>query len=146
MGWLTLNKEPVLEPWQSVISGALAGAISAAATTPLDVVKTRMMTQARAIVTSSSGVSGIKAEAAARAHAIANYTYTGVGSALQQICKEEGLSALMTGIGPRMFYSASFSALGFCVFEFSRTFLLIRYIQEKNNNKMKTTNTITASL
>ncbi|KAK9061178.1 hypothetical protein SSX86_018358 [Deinandra increscens subsp. villosa] len=34
-----------LEPFQSVVRGALAGAISASLTTSLDVVKTRLMTQ-----------------------------------------------------------------------------------------------------
>lgn len=130
LAWLSMGDAPILTPWQSVFSGALAGALSAAVTTPLDVVKTRLMTQARSVVM-SSGMTGMKAEAMARGQAIAAYTYTGVFSTIQQICKEEGFRALMKGMTPRLLYSACFSALGFCVFESTRTFFLLRHIEQK---------------
>lgn len=130
LAWLGQSKRSVLAPWQSVLSGALAGALSAAITTPLDVVKTRLMTQAH-LALSSAGMTGKKVEAAARAEAIAAYTYTGVSSTLQQICREEGVRALMKGVVPRVFYSACFSALGFCVFETTRTFFLLKHIEQQ---------------
>jgi solute carrier family 25 S-adenosylmethionine transporter 26 len=40
LAWLRESEKETLEPWQSVLSGAMAGALSAAVTTPLDVVKT----------------------------------------------------------------------------------------------------------
>lgn len=132
LAWLARSGGAVLTPWQSVLSGALAGSLSAAITTPLDVAKTRLMTQARLAI-SSTGMTGMKAEAAARAQAIAAYTYTGVYSTLQRIYKEEGVAALMKGIAPRIFYSACFSALGFCVFETTRALFLLKHIEWKNN-------------
>jgi len=128
LAWLRDGEKAALEPWQSVISGAAAGALSASITTPLDVVKTRLMTQARKTV-SSSGLSGVRAEAAARAQAIAAYTYTGVASTLNQIWLEEGVLGLTTGMGPRLFYSACFSALGFFAFETTRVIILKKYLE-----------------
>ncbi|KAH7404214.1 hypothetical protein KP509_15G016300 [Ceratopteris richardii] len=128
--WLNMSNASVLTPWQSVVSGALAGALSAAVTTPLDVAKTRLMTQARCAIM-STGVTGLRAEALARSQAIAAYTYKGVFSTLQQISREEGAHALLKGMAPRIFYSACFSALGFSVFESTRTFFLIRHLEQK---------------
>lgn len=128
LAWLRDGEKVTLEPWQSVISGAAAGALSASITTPLDVVKTRLMTQARKTV-SSSGLSGVRAEAAARAQAIAAYTYTGVASTLNQIWLEEGVLGLTKGMAPRLFYSACFSALGFFAFETTRVIILKKYLE-----------------
>ena len=63
--------------------GAIAGGIAAAVTTPLDVVKTRLMTQTRT-------------EAVQR--------YTGVADAFRRIVREEGATALLRGIGPRVLW------------------------------------------
>ncbi|XP_024361501.1 protein MITOFERRINLIKE 1, chloroplastic [Physcomitrium patens] len=130
LAWLKDSEKTTLEPWQSVISGAAAGALSASLTTPLDVAKTRLMTQARKSVT-SAGLSGVRAEAAARAQAIAAYTYTGVASTLHQIWVEEGALGLTQGMGPRLFYSACFSALGFFAFETTRVIILKKYLEDR---------------
>eukprot|EP00897_Mesotaenium_endlicherianum_P010653 jgi/Mesen1/9616/ME000659S08983 len=114
--WLVRSGKDRLEPWQSVLSGAAAGALSATLTTPLDVVKTRLMTQARVAV-AAAGASGAKAEAAARAKVIAAYTYEGVASTLHKIWVEEGAAGLTRGMAPRLVYSACFSAVGFLSFE-----------------------------
>jgi solute carrier family 25 S-adenosylmethionine transporter 26 len=130
LAWLRDSEETTLEPWQSVMSGAAAGALSASITTPLDVVKTRLMTQDRKSVT-SAGLSGVRAEAAARAQAIAAYTYTGFASTLNQIWIEEGALGLTKGMGPRLFYSACFSALGFFAFETARVVILRKYLEDR---------------
>lgn len=126
--WLADGKNSALEPWQSVISGALAGSLSAAVTTPLDVVKTRLMTQARDSL-SSFGLSGVRAEAAARAQAVAAYTYTGVSSTLFHIWTEEGVRGLFKGVIPRVLYSALFSAMGFFAFETTKAVLLAKHFE-----------------
>ncbi|KAJ0976625.1 hypothetical protein J5N97_012099 [Dioscorea zingiberensis] len=95
-----------LEPLQSVCCGALAGAISASLTTPLDVVKTRLMTQAR-------GETGNK-----------------ISVVVRQIMAEEGLAGFARGIGPRVLHSACFAALGYCAFETARL-TIHQYVQQR---------------
>ncbi|CAA0831636.1 Protein MITOFERRINLIKE 1- chloroplastic [Striga hermonthica] len=106
------TKRANLEPHESVCCGALAGAISASLTTPLDVVKTRLMTQA----------------AVNRASAV---MYDGVISTVRQILKEEGWVGLTRGMGPRVFYSACFSAIGYFAFETARLTILNQYLMRK---------------
>ncbi|BFI24829.1 solute carrier family 25 (mitochondrial S-adenosylmethionine transporter), member 26 [Marchantia polymorpha subsp. ruderalis] len=136
MAWLSGSDKVTLEPWQSVISGAVAGALSGTVTTPLDLVKTRLMTQARAQV-SITGLSGTRAEAAARAQAVAEYTYKGVASTLKRIWVEEGPKGLMKGVGPRAFYSALFSAIGFLAFESTRHFILDKHLEQRDAKREK---------
>ncbi|MQL98031.1 hypothetical protein Taro_030734, partial [Colocasia esculenta] len=96
-----------LEPAQSVVCGAMAGAISASLTTPLDVVKTRLMTQ-------------IHGEARSR-----------IADTVRQILVEEGWAGLFRGMGPRVIHSACFAAIGYCAFETARLTLLYKYINHK---------------
>ncbi|KFK32946.1 hypothetical protein AALP_AA6G309900 [Arabis alpina] len=97
-----------LEPLQSVCCGALAGAISASITTPLDVVKTRLMTQI---------------------HVAA--MYTGVAGTVRQIVTEEGLVGFTRGMGPRVVHSACFSAIGYFAFETAKLTILNEYLKRK---------------
>ncbi|KAE8100445.1 hypothetical protein FH972_018342 [Carpinus fangiana] len=105
-----------LEPVQSVCCGALAGAISASITTPLDVVKTRLMTQLH-------GGDAVNKVAAAM--------YSGVAATVKQILKEEGWVGLSRGMGPRVVHSACFSALGYFAFETARIAVLQQYLKRK---------------
>lgn len=125
--WLKKSGKNRLEPWQSVLSGALAGAISSALTTPLDVVKTRLMTQARTV---SVGSFSTLAEAELQAK-IAASTYKGITSTLRKIWLEEGWRGLTTGVLPRILYSACFSALGYFAFETARLALVKRHLAKK---------------
>ncbi|XP_071732042.1 protein MITOFERRINLIKE 1, chloroplastic [Rutidosis leptorrhynchoides] len=102
------SKQTNLEPFQSVCCGALAGAISASLTTPLDVVKTRLMTQ-------------INTEAVA----------LGVSQTVKQILKEEGWIGFTQGMGPRVVHSACFSAIGYFAFETARLTILHHYLKRQ---------------
>ncbi|KAE7995718.1 hypothetical protein FH972_000488 [Carpinus fangiana] len=71
----------VLQPWQSMISGFLAGTAGPVCTGPFDVVKTRLMAQSR-----EGGV----------------LKYKGMIHAIRTIYAEEGLRALWKGLLPRL--------------------------------------------
>ncbi|KAF8030813.1 hypothetical protein BT93_D0107 [Corymbia citriodora subsp. variegata] len=118
---LSKTKQANLEPLQSVCCGALAGAISASLTTPLDVVKTRLMTQ-------------VQAEATNKAAAV---MYSGVTATVKQILKEEGLVGFTRGMGPRVVHSACFSAIGYFAFETARLAVLHQYLKRKESPELE---------
>ncbi|KDP43023.1 hypothetical protein JCGZ_25209 [Jatropha curcas] len=112
---LSKTKKSHLEPIESVCCGALAGAISASITTPLDVVKTRLMTQVNKEVVDK----------------VAAAMYGGVSATVKQILKEEGWVGFTRGMGPRVVHSACFSALGYFAFETARLTILHQYLKHK---------------
>ncbi|CAI5524863.1 unnamed protein product [Closterium sp. Naga37s-1] len=136
MAILHVKHSTTLRPHESMAAGAVAGALSAALTTPLDVVKTRLMTQARVAV-AAAGTTGAKAEAAAKAQAAAAYTYKGVASTLRRVCEEEGVLGLTRGMTPRILYNAAFSAIGFLAFETARSVLLQAHIERKARKQLQ---------
>ncbi|KAI3757513.1 hypothetical protein L6452_05053 [Arctium lappa] len=101
---LIKTKQANLEPFQSVCCGALAGAISASLTTPLDVIKTRLMTQVHSETVEKIAL--------------------GVSETVKQILKEEGWVGFTRGMGPRVVHSACFSAIGYFAFETARLTIL----------------------
>ncbi|XP_037420569.1 mitochondrial succinate-fumarate transporter 1-like [Triticum dicoccoides] len=70
----------VLQPWQSMVSGFLAGTAGPICTGPFDVVKTRLMAQGRT----------------------GDIKYKGMFHAIRTIHAEEGLRALWKGLLPRL--------------------------------------------
>ena len=93
---------------EDLAMGSLAGAVAAAATTPFDVVKTRMMTTAASRPTFISS---------ARAVAV-----------------REGLPAFFTGVGPRTLSSAINSGIFFVFFE-AFSVALLKVQKEKNEKR-----------
>ncbi|KAH7301748.1 hypothetical protein KP509_23G040600 [Ceratopteris richardii] len=78
---------------ENALIGAFAGALTGALTTPLDVIKTRLMTQG------------------ARGH------YRGVADCVVKIMREEGGSAFLKGIGPRVMWIGIGGSIFFGVLE-----------------------------
>ncbi len=83
-------------PWQSALCGAAAGGVSAAATTPLDVAKTRIM------------LAKPGTEEASRA----SLTFT-----LSKVLREEGVRACFSGVGPRVAWISVGGMIFFGVYE-----------------------------
>lgn len=94
--WGEKQEEPV-SPWQAAACGSFGGAIAAAATTPLDVLKTRLML-------------GVDAQ---------GVPYEGVGDVLRKTVGKEGSMALFNGIQPRVMW---ISIGGFVFFGAYETF------------------------
>lgn len=76
--WAAAQGAP-LAPWQGAVCGSVSGAVSAAVTTPLDVCKTRLMTDAAG-------------------------KYQGMVATLAKINAEEGWRALFNGLQPRVMW------------------------------------------
>ncbi|KAI8613760.1 S-adenosylmethionine transporter [Chytriomyces sp. MP71] len=70
------------EFWEAGLCGSIAGGVAAAVTTPLDVVKTRIMLSVK-------GIGGVR-------------EYNSIPASFSKIVREEGFSALFKGIGPRV--------------------------------------------
>ncbi|XP_048131620.1 S-adenosylmethionine carrier 1, chloroplastic/mitochondrial-like isoform X1 [Rhodamnia argentea] len=83
--------------------GAFAGALTGAITTPLDVIKTRLMTQGPA------------------------NQYRGIFNCVQTIVREEGPSALLKGIEPRVLWIGIGGSIFFGVLESTKRFLSQRH-------------------
>lgn len=84
-----------LEPWETIVVGALSGGIAAVVTTPFDVMKTRMMTAQRARPVSMSMVAF-------------------------SILRHEGPLGLFKGAIPRFFWIAPLGAMNFAGYELAR--------------------------
>eukprot|EP00898_Chlorokybus_atmophyticus_P008993 jgi/Chlat1/9095/Chrsp97S08414 len=119
-----------LKPWQSFALGAVSGGTSALATTPLDVVKTRLMTQMSPAVIQAAGGS----KSAAVAAAMFSSGYSGIASTLGRIAREEGVAGLTRGMAPRLVYSAAFGAIGFFTFESLKTALLWQAVHQASQS------------
>ncbi|CAL0325167.1 unnamed protein product [Lupinus luteus] len=101
IGYKLAARRDLNDPENALI-GAFAGALTGAITTPLDVIKTRLMIQ-------GSG-----------------NQYKGIVDCVQTIIKEEGPSALLKGVGPRVLWIGIGGSIFFGVLESSKRFLAER--------------------
>jgi solute carrier family 25 S-adenosylmethionine transporter 26 len=101
--------------WENSALGMLSGGVAAALTTPLDVVKTRLMTQAGQPQPQPAGGGGGGGGRERR--------YAGWLDALRRIAAEEGPGALLAGVRPRVLWISLGGAVFFGAFEEFRRLL-----------------------
>ncbi|KAJ1424967.1 Mitochondrial carrier protein [Sesbania bispinosa] len=102
IGYKLAAKRDLNDP-ENCMLGAVAGAITGAITTPLDVVKTRLMVQG------------------SQKH------YKGICDCVRTIVKEEGTHALFKGIGPRVLWIGVGGSIFFGVLEKTKQILAQRH-------------------
>ncbi|CAL9090551.1 unnamed protein product [Musa acuminata var. zebrina] len=105
IGYKIAAQRELSDPENAII-GAFAGALTGAITTPLDVLKTRIMVQGSA------------------------NQYKGVISCAQTILKEEGPAAFFKGIGPRVLWIGIGGSIFFGVLERSKLVLSQRHFDQ----------------
>ena len=96
---------------QSSFAGSFSGGIAAAITTPLDVIKTRLMLK----------------------HCPNGILYDGLVNTTTRILEEEGKSAFFKGIVPRVFWISLGGFVFFGAYEKSKVFLGAKKADENNN-------------
>ncbi|KAE8100371.1 hypothetical protein FH972_018278 [Carpinus fangiana] len=101
IGYRLAARRELNDPENAII-GAFAGAITGAVTTPLDVIKTRLMVQGSA------------------------NQYNGICDCVRTIVKEEGPHALLKGIGPRVLWIGIGGSIFFGVLERTKQILAQR--------------------
>ncbi|CAL5414812.1 unnamed protein product [Camellia sinensis] len=112
MGYKLAARRDPNDP-ETAIIGAFAGAITGAITTPLDVIKTRLMVQ-------GSG-----------------NQYKGIFDCVRTIVREEGPPALLKGIGPRVLWIGIGGSIFFGVLERTKQILAQRRSVAENPNSFK---------
>jgi solute carrier family 25 (mitochondrial S-adenosylmethionine transporter), member 26 len=118
--WAKRSRTGKLETWQQSLCGSAAGGFAAAVTTPLDVVKTRLMTQGAA----AGGIGG------------SSVPYSGIVNGLTRIAREEGTAVLFSGIVPRVVWISVGGAFFFGSYEAARKALLPKFSDLSENDKM----------
>ncbi|XP_057579200.1 mitoferrin-1 isoform X3 [Hippopotamus amphibius kiboko] len=94
-------------PQSHIISGGLAGALAAAATTPLDVCKTLLNTQEN-VALNLANVSG---------------RLSGMANAFRTVYQLNGLPGYFKGVQARVIYQMPSTAISWSVYEFFKYFL-----------------------
>ncbi|GLJ18106.1 hypothetical protein SUGI_0319770 [Cryptomeria japonica] len=108
IGYKKVAKRDLYDPENALI-GAFAGALTGAITTPLDVIKTRLMVQG------------------------SSRQYKGVFDCVQKIVQEEGPYALAKGIGPRVLWIGIGGSIFFGVLERTKMLLAARKPKTKSS-------------
>lgn len=105
--WAQVNEVDQIPPWSGAVSGSIAGAVAAATTTPLDVLKTRLMLSHKSVP---------------------------VWELARSIYKEEGFRVFFSGIGPRTMWISAGGAIFLGMYETVHT--LLTYRSSDSNDKL----------
>ncbi|XP_067393141.1 mitoferrin-2 isoform X2 [Emydura macquarii macquarii] len=112
-----LNPHRQYNPGSHVVSGACAGAVAAAATTPLDVCKTLLNTQESLAL--NSNISG---------------HITGMANAFRTVYQVGGVTAYFRGVQARVIYQMPSTAIAWSVYEFFK-YILTKRQEERRAGK-----------
>ncbi|XP_038629205.1 mitoferrin-2 isoform X1 [Scyliorhinus canicula] len=102
-----LNPHRQYNPSSHMLSGAMAGAVSAAVTTPLDVCKTLLNTQ-ESLALNSLNISG---------------HLSGMANAFRTVYRLGGIPAYFKGVQARVIYQMPSTAIAWSVYEFFKYFI-----------------------
>ncbi|XP_077118952.1 mitoferrin-1 isoform X3 [Ranitomeya variabilis] len=102
-----LNPQRQYHPGSHIVSGAIAGAVAAAATTPLDVCKTLLNTQEN-MALSSVNISG---------------HLSGLANTVRTVYQLGGVGGYFKGVQARVIYQMPSTAIAWSVYEFFKYFL-----------------------
>ncbi|XP_063167340.1 mitoferrin-1 isoform X1 [Candoia aspera] len=109
-----INPQRQYNPLSHIVSGAVAGAVAAAATTPLDVCKTLLNTQEN-MVLSSVNISG---------------HLSGMANAFRTVYQLGGVSGYFKGVQARVIYQMPSTAIAWSVYEFFKYILTKRQLEK----------------
>ncbi|GAB4861089.1 S-adenosylmethionine carrier 1, chloroplastic/mitochondrial [Ancistrocladus abbreviatus] len=112
IGYKLAAKRELNDPENAII-GAFSGAITGALTTPLDVIKTRLMVQG------------------------STKRYKGIYDCVRTIMKEEGSHVLLKGIGPRVLWIGIGGSIFFAVLEKTKQVLAQGHRNTQNPDSLK---------
>ncbi|XP_036796010.1 mitoferrin-2 [Oncorhynchus mykiss] len=130
-----LNPHRQYNPSSHVISGALAGAIAAAATTPLDVCKTLLNTQeALAVHAEVPGALGVGASVGT-ASATGGRHISGLWEAFRTVYRMGGGSAFFKGVQARIIYQMPSTAISWSVYEFFKYVITKRQYERRLHHR-----------
>lgn len=110
-----LNPHRLYHPGSHIVSGAAAGAVSAAITTPLDVCKTLLNTQEN-VALSSVHISG---------------HLSGMANAFRTVYRLGGPAAFFKGVQARIIYQMPSTAIAWSVYEFFKYFLTKQQLEQE---------------
>ncbi|KAM9804289.1 mitoferrin-2 [Neosynchiropus ocellatus] len=122
-----LNPHRQYNPSSHMLSGALAGAIAAAATTPLDVCKTLLNTQESLALSSVASGQG----QGAHRH------ITGLAHAFRTVYRLGGLQGFFKGVQARIIYQMPSTAISWSVYEFFKYGLTKHQHEKRRSQQME---------
>lgn len=111
--------------WE-ITTGAFAGGLAGALTTPLDVMKTLLQTQKRPTTKAAKQPSPAPSNASKLTH----HYYSGIWEGLLWNYKNQGIGGLFRGIGPRVAWTSMQSGLMFVIYE--QVLELLENVEKKN--------------
>lgn len=113
-----LNPRRQYNPGTHIVSGAVAGAVAAAATTPLDVCKTLLNTQENVVLTSVN-VSG---------------HLSGMSNAFRTVYQVGGIAGYFKGVQARVIYQMPATAIAWSCYEFFKYLLTKRELEKRSRS------------